>query len=265
MSLYIIKKKLEVFNLFQKTTNAMKLIALSSRNQIKKSLANNYMLIHNLEFFINSLFNKLLDNINKINEHQILYIFIGEERGFCGNFSQHIVSQYSKIDHSSSKKIIIGKTFFKKIKQFSHPDIFISDFKASQIETILQKILDFINLNKIEKISIYYIKSKSLIESDIEEMTFYCHEKFYTLKKYFSSGGFSEESIIKILLSKYIQLELHTILMESLYSEQTARYIAMDGALKNTEENINECKKLYFKMRQKKINRELEDVVSNLI
>lgn len=263
MSLYAIKKKLDVLYLFQKSTNAMKVMALSSRNQVKKILTEKYIQIDQINFFMTLIFEKKY--IKKYTSNSSVEIFIGEERGFCGNFSQEIFKVYLTSNMINTKSIVIGKTFNKKLKNIKRPDLFIDNFKIKTIEKTLEEIYSYIQSNHINEIIIYHMQAKSLSENHMQKITINMNHDFYHLKKNSYTGHFSEFHILEYQLKKYLNTMLHTILLESLYCEQSARYIAMDSALKNTEENIEEYKKLYFKIRQKKINSELGDVIINLM
>jgi F-type H+-transporting ATPase subunit gamma len=265
MSLYDIKKKLTILSLFQKSTNAMKLLALSSRNQLKKILNQHTTDLQDIEFFMEKSF-EYKDNNHHTSPLQSLMIFIGEERSFCGNFTHTLLEHYLTEQQNTSKKIIIGKIFARKlIHKKAKYDLLIENYKYNTIPTIKSTLINYIKTNKITKISLHYIETKSFTENILKHIVIEIDPIHYYKKKLINFYNNQEEIMRKTLIDKLFVLKIEKALYESLYTEQSARYIAMDGALKNTEENIHDTKKLYFKIRQNKINRELEDVMVNLL
>lgn len=99
----------------------------------------------------------------------------------------------------------------------------------------------------------------------IYEYNFNINYDDYLLKKNFSTGHFDNKEIVKSFLDYSFKSFIFNIFYQSLFSEQGARFIAMDSALTNTHDAIENNKKLYFKVRQQKINSQLQDLVSSLL
>jgi F-type H+-transporting ATPase subunit gamma len=72
------------------------------------------------------------------------------------------------------------------------------------------------------------------------------------------------QSIIKDLAYLYLTAKLHTILFQSLLAEQAARFLSMDNSTRNAEGLLELSKIQYNKLRQAKITKEINELVSSM-
>lgn len=70
------------------------------------------------------------------------------------------------------------------------------------------------------------------------------------------------ESILKVLLDRYIMQMVYQAVLENLASEQAARMVAMKAATDNAEALVSDLQLEYNKARQAGITMELNDIVS---
>lgn len=263
MSLSDIKKKLYILNLFKKSTNAMKLMALSLHHQIKKIMPSLITQSYNAKKFLNDYCDVNL-------EGKRVFIFIGSEKGFCGNYTNSLVAKFNHLNKSEKNVlfIIVGKMFFNKIKKISFNNnnlIPIYNFKFQNIDFILDQIISIFTEHKAHSIEVFSVKSVSFSEQELFKHSIIVDSSSYFIKKNYLLGHFTDSEIILSFFKNYVKNSLHLILLESLYAEQSCRFMAMDNALNSAEKIIDYNNKLYFKMRQKKINEELDDLTSNLL
>ncbi len=261
MSLHDIKKKLDVLRLFEKSTNAMKLMSLSLHHQIKKMTPQISAHINEVKLFVDEYFD--LDySGNKV------FIFVGAERGFCGDYMDTLVKKFYFINKNNPDAffIIIGKIFYNKIKKDAVGNVVsIVDFKLQNIDKIITSIIKTITERDIKVADFFAVKARSLSEREMYVRSVVVSVAHYHVKKNFLLGHFNSLDIVSHFFYDFFFSQLKLILLESLYAEQGARFISMDTALKNAKDIIDKNNKLYFKMRQKKINAELDDLVSNLL
>lgn len=261
MSLHDIKKKLHVLRLFEKSTNAMKLMSLSLHHQIKKMIPPISAYIGEIKLFVDEYFD--LDYNGKK-----VFIFIGAERGFCGDYMDALVKKFHVMNktYPNASFIVIGKIFYNKIKKDAMGNVIsIVDFKLQNIDTIIYSILKITTEYNIGVADFFAAKARSLSEREIYVRSIIVSAAHCNVKKDFLLGHFNSFDIVSFFFNDFIFSQLKLILLDSLYAEQGARFISMDAALKNAKDIIDKNNKLYFKMRQKKINSELDDLVSNLL
>lgn len=261
MSLHDIKKKLHVLRLFEKSTNAMKLMSLSLHHQIKKMTPSISTHINEIKSFVDEYFD--LDYNGKK-----VFIFVAAERGFCADYMDTLIKKFYLINksHPDAFFIIIGKIFYNKIrKDLTGNVISIVDFKLQNIEKIINSIIKIITEHNIQVADFFAVQARSLSEREMYVRSIIVSVTNCHVKKNFSLGHFNSLDIVSHFFYDFLFAQLKLILLDSLYAEQGARFISMDTALKNAREIIDKNNKLYFKMRQKKINSELDDLVSNLL
>ena len=70
------------------------------------------------------------------------------------------------------------------------------------------------------------------------------------------------ESILDVVLDRYIQQMVYQAVLENLASEQSARMVAMKAATDNAETLVSDLQLEYNKARQSSITMELNDIVS---
>lgn len=265
MSLYDIKKSLEILGLFEKSTNAMKLVSLSLHHQLKKIIPE-----FKEKFNANTAIIENYFNVTVI-DGQRAFIFISSDRGFCGDYVNNMFHQFEKIYAEYQETvfyIIIGKMLIHKIesnKYKTNKIISIISFKMDKFAAIYEQIVTICKEQNITFLSAFYTEALSISNRLIYEYSFHADYKNYAIKKNFSTGHFDSEPMIVLFFNYFFISFIFHIFYQSLFAEQGARFIAMDAALTNTHEAIDKNKKLYFKVRQQKINNQLQDLVSSLL
>ena len=69
-------------------------------------------------------------------------------------------------------------------------------------------------------------------------------------------------SFIEIVVPKFFELTISSLLLEAITSEHAARTAAMDNATRNADDIIKETTMLFNKTRQADITKELMDIVN---
>lgn len=72
----------------------------------------------------------------------------------------------------------------------------------------------------------------------------------------------SEEEVLGILIPRLVAVALYHMLLESKASEHSARMVAMKNASDNSKEVVHDLNRVYNKVRQAAITREVSEIVS---
>ena len=72
----------------------------------------------------------------------------------------------------------------------------------------------------------------------------------------------SKESVVKVMVPKYLNTQIWQYLLESFASEQAARMLAMENATTNAEDMIKDLSLKFNKARQSAITTEMLEIVS---
>lgn len=191
---------------------------------------------------------KAVDYLKEKNVKSIVYEFSDINMRNITQVSNKIIEIIvnSEIHYSSVK--ILGnelKTFF-----FQQP-----------------KLIQLIPLEKSLEVNSDNISNK--IKSSKKENDQIKSESFSGLKnlKMASEIDYAFEQKVEDILDKlapqYISSNINSILLESLLSEQAARFVSMDSATRNAEKLLDETTIAYNKLRQAKITKELTELSSN--
>lgn len=90
--------------------------------------------------------------------------------------------------------------------------------------------------------------------------------KFSELKKVESPSAYevepSPEEVLNVLLPRLVAISLYHMLLEAKASEHSARMVAMKNASDKSEEVAHDLTRLYNKIRQAAITREVSEIVS---
>jgi F-type H+-transporting ATPase subunit gamma len=90
-------------------------------------------------------------------------------------------------------------------------------------------------------------------------------ERFATAKEGFAVDYIFErdaESILEVLLPRFLNYSMWRVLLESNAAEQGARMVAMDNATTNADDLLRDLKLKYNRARQDAITKELIEITS---
>jgi F-type H+-transporting ATPase subunit gamma len=264
MSLNELKRFIAGISSIMRTTVAMRILSMSLNTILKKILSKSQKSLNQILEIINML---NIRNIEKDNK-EILYIFIGAERSLCGNYTNQIKKKFIEATQESSfnfKYILVGNVFTKLLpeEKKNKAILLVKDFAKKNVENIYKKILEITKINNTDEVRIVYCKTKGLFDKEITTKSIFTK---YSMEKdnRFSFGHFNKSEVLKILEKIIIKQELINIIYESLISEQSARFVAMDAATNNAKKMVEKGRMMYNKMRQTRITRDLQNIVSGL-
>lgn len=275
--LIYLRQRIKAVETTKKITHAMRLISMSTHSRLKnkKNLLKHYNKeIDNIIQLIGQDFQKEIDTqTSTTNNH--LAILIGSQKGLCGTFNANNFRHFEhETDKTQSLKIIaIGKYAIDYLKQQNiAPIVTYTDFTSNQFISIAQKLSSFIwdHKSEFDTIKIYYNKQQSFF---IQKPTTF---QIWPLEKRQESAIIqtSKENTIEyileesaeVLLTKIQKIQITNLLqhalLNSLLSEQAARFLSMDSSSRNAENLIIEMKLKYNKGRQAAITQELTELTT---
>jgi F-type H+-transporting ATPase subunit gamma len=264
MSLNELKRFIAGISSIMRTTIAMRILSMSLNAVLKKMVFKSKEILNTILEIKNTL---KINNIEK-DKKNVLYTFIGAERSLCGNYTNQIKKKFMEITNLqdfNSKYVLAGKIFIKSLPddKKNNAILLIKNFAKKNVVNISQEILETIKLDSADEIRFIYCKTKGLFDKDIITKSVFTK---CSMKKDndFSFGHSNSSEILKILEKMSVKQEILTIICESLLSEQAARFVAMDAATNNAKKMVEKGRMMYNKMRQTKITRDLQNIVSGL-
>ncbi len=271
-----IKNRIESVRSTRQITKAMKMVAASKLRKAQENIVKARPYADSINEMLQTLKLK-----NRETEHPLLaeghpegkraLVVVTADRGLSGAFNFTInraTADYLE-QHPKTDVICLGRKgaeFIKKhhgtpiksfVGLFNEMDFSISKDVASYLLEL------FLNEGYV-RIDVIYNEFKSAIQQDVRAKQLLPiipvkSEHISTLEFIYEPDA---ETIIEELGTKYINVEIWRIMLESSASEQGARMTAMDSATDNAEELIGTLTLHYNRARQAAITTEIIEISS---
>jgi len=258
--------------------SAMNNISFIELNKVTKYLEMQKKILVNLEdigidFF--SFNQNILPENYKSNNN--IYVLIGSERGFCGNFNEKIISYWEDLINTNLNKnieiIVIGNKLADKISDSHNINHVIkAPSFVEEIPSAINKLLDYLknkafnNLSGIMPID-WNVIFNEIKNNKIEVNSLNLIQNLFTLRskvcpyKLEPKLNISVDDFLFEYLEQYSLMLLHYMFYQSLMAESESRI----EHLNNAKSLINkECDGLFNKMnllRQEEITEEIENIL----
>ena len=280
------RRRIKTIETIRKITNAMRLIAMSGHSRLKhkEELVKNYN--NQVEELYKQIRSQIPENYDPLARHispnaPELIILIGSQKGLCGNFNSNVFKVFEGyIQLGANPHIIaIGKRAvdFVKDKKLGTLIQSANKFNTTNIQEIVANTTKLIN----QPDSRY---SRVTVISNVLKTFFAQRPVINQLLPLTAESSLNDESqnqaqvtlfedyvweqtpqsIIKDLAYLYLEAKLHAILFQSLLSEQASRFLSMDSSTRNAEGLLELSKIQYNKLRQAKITKEINELVSSM-
>lgn len=281
-SLKEIKTRIHSVKSSRKITSAMMMIASSKLVRMQKTISGLYPYEQKMSHLMSLLIDDTNNFVSPLSEKRavknVSVVIFSPNTGLIGKFNADLINQlrnviadYKKVGVSDFRIYAIGnkvregaqKLGFEQLKDYKD----IADkpnYSAS--ERLAQQLLDsFLKGETDEVILIYHhFKNKSVQELVTEvflPLTLSAHSKKNTDNQTDYIFEPNREKIIETLIPKTLKLKLFTAHVDAVASEHAARTLAMQTAVDNADELMDELTLQYNKLRQQSITNELLDII----
>lgn len=270
-----LRQRIQATETIRKTTNAMRLIAMSTHSRLR----NQKTYLENYKATTDQLYS-LVTRSRKNNQQSVqigkkeLCVIIGSQKGLCGNFNTALFNFFQQNFSSASKSIniiTIGKQITDRLHQAHiEPKAQYDQFNSHNFIAIAHELaLEIADQSLYHKVTVLSTKPITFfVQQQMQTLLLpFNHSQFLTDNQPLSASDFlweqEPELIARYLERLQIKITLEMLLFESLLAEQAARFLAMDSATHNADNMIVDMKRDYNKMRQTAITLELLDFASS--
>ena len=275
-----IKRRIQSVKNTQQITKAMKLVAASKLRKAQEAILDARPYAIKMMDVINHLAARCNSDLHPLLDYRegkrTLLLIITSDKGLCGGFNGSIIrktAQYLKDnDQNENSLIVAGK---KGNDIFSNRPVTIvedlvgwtKDFDYLKAQAIGGNLATMFSENKIDKVLVIYNEFKSVMQQEVvvEQLLPVVPEKMEQGKDSVAMDYIyepDEETILNVLLKRYIADVVYRAFLESSASEHGARMTAMDSASRNAGEMIDGLTLTYNKARQAYITKELIEIVN---
>ncbi len=276
------RQRIKAIETIKKITNAMRLISMSSHLHLSKKapFIQNYKkeLFNTLNVFL-SLEKKWQGILNPKSENKkTLIILVGSQKGLCGTFNNTLFNLFEKKvtpEEFNSDFISVGKKATDYLKKENIKLIATFDqFTFNSLNKITNNIFQIIQkANPIYTDVICYSNSPKSFFSQVPERyilvpaqseEFKSEQEFVKINYQDYIWEQPAEDVANTITNEYLKFAIQSILFNSIFAEQAARFQSMDSATRNADELLEDMKRLYNKVRQTKITKEITELSSSM-
>jgi len=280
-----IKRRIKSVGNTKKITSTMEMVATSKMKKVQDRLGQSKPYEHKVNEIIKNLMAAGFSTIQHplfrevAQPNRCLVVQITGNRGLCGSYNTRVLDKTLELKEqleSEGKEVllyVIGKkaaTFYNFIKtpMFKTAQNSEDKFSFDEAAKLGEELTKFFVSGEIHEVYISYTKVYSFSNQKPEvvkllpiapEMEIDYEALPAANMDYIFEPNPAE--IFSYILPLYLKVKLYTCFLESSYSEQFARRVAMKNATDAAKDMIKELTVTYNRVRQDKITTEISEIV----
>lgn len=273
-----IRRRIRSVKNTQQITRAMKMVAAARLRKAQERVLNARPYANQMLALLASLTARVEQRVHPLLQERpiknILLVLVSGDKGLAGAFNTNLIraAQNFVAEHHDQKISMIavgrkGRDFYRKRGMTMIGDYagIFSRLEFSHAQEIARTIVDLYTKEEVDAVDFIYNESKSLM---VQRLTV---ERYLPIKPMKAPEGevlidyiYEEppEEIFKVLLERYVEIEVYRALLESAAAEFAARMTAMDAATTNAGDIIESLTLNMNRVRQAAITREIIEIVS---
>ncbi len=273
-----IRRRIRSVKSTQKITRAMKMVAAARLRKAQERVFNARPYANQMLALLASVVARTEQRAHPLLAvrpvEKTLLVLVTGDRGLCGAFNTNLIRAALNYlaEHRSEQVSMIavgrkGRDFFRKrpVSMIAeHVNIF-SRLQFSHAQEVSRRIIELYSSETVDAVDFIYNESKSVL---VQRLTVERHLPIKPMKPAEGEALIDyiyeqpPEEIFKVLLERYVEIEVYRALLESAAAEFAARMTAMDAATNNAAEMIDSLTLHMNRVRQAAITREIIEIVS---
>lgn len=259
-------------------TRAMKVVAASRLRRSQESIFNARPYANQMMALLESLAGRLEQQQHPLlarrPEKKVLLVVVTADRGLCGAFNANLLrtAQNYIREHRGREVSLIavgrkGRDYFRK-RPVAIAAEYVNVFRQLEFahaKELADKIIELYTSEKVDAVDFVYNEFKSMMAQNVKLERYLPIEPLVPPEGEFLTDYIYEQApaeILRILLPRYVEVEVFRSLLESQAAELAARMTAMEAATNNADELIESLRLKLNRLRQAGITKEIIEVVS---
>jgi len=251
--------------------NSMKNLSYLETRRLARFITAQRAVTDNIEQAANDLLEHFPDIAHDVHTDHELYLLIGSERGFCGNFNQNLVKHLQQelaSTNSDVAVIAVGSKLHTLLEDDTRVKACIEGASISdEILPVLAQVSDkLIELQaslgtcKVQAIS---YSSKEEITSQTLLPSFTARDNAPAPKRLPPRLNLPPQQVFIDLVDHYLYAQLHSLMYDSLMAENQKRIGHLDAAVHHLDEDTEDLRRKSNMLRQEEIIEEIEIILLN--
>ncbi len=207
-------------------------------------------------------------------ERKILLVVVTADRGLCGAFNANLLrAAQSYIGDRGADNVSLitvgrkGRDFFRRrsVKITAEYVNIFRELDFSHAKELASRIIELYTSESIDAVDFVYNEFKSMMVQNVKVERYLPIDPLTPPEGEYLADYIYEQppaEILRILLPRYVEVEVFRALLESQAAEYAARMTAMDSATNNADELIETLRLKLNRLRQAGITKEIIEVVS---
>lgn len=252
--------------------NSMKTLAYMETQKLDRLLTTQHAVVSGIEEVASDFANNYLTTLPEIQPGYQIYILIGSERGFCGDYNEQVIRELERIRqqriHSSVTDMISVGHRLQPLLHEETCDIKYLDGVSvvDEVETALSRVVDSLTdlqtrHGSLTLSAIYHAGDSGNV---VTRKLLPPFQEYLDKPKTFSNSpdlNLEPADFLVELSDHYLYAILHEIFYTSLLAENHRRVQHLEGAVRRLDEKSDKLKRQYNARRQEEIIEEIEVIL----
>jgi F-type H+-transporting ATPase subunit gamma len=266
-----IERQVHSLNDIREIMNAMKNLSLMESHRLSRFIETQRRVVTTTESAADDFLNFWPQGLPKEDEYYDLYLLVGAERGFCGDFNESLVRALDRELRSvqDGTVIVIGGKLAAKLTGDRRIGTFLDGASVvEEVEQVLVKLTDTLSTMKATRAGVRPLRLTVLHHaSEAEGVTLSVLRPFKkprsnkTRFAYAPVLNLDPPSFLRGLVEMYLFAALQELLYGSLLAENQRRMQHMDSAVRRLERTSEELVLRRNVLRQEEITEEIEIIM----
>jgi F-type H+-transporting ATPase subunit gamma len=250
--------------------NSMKTLAYMETRKLDRFLDAQHAVVHDIEAAVSDLLGFYPETLPKAQVAQPVYLVIGTERGFCGDFNhallEHLESTLSSNPAENTQLILLGRKLYTLLEDDERVVAWFDGATvAEEVTSLLNQIVNELTAlqNKQGVLTVFCLYHEGDDNIVMQNILPPFQKQRHTSPRYAHPPviNLAPRELLLELVDAYLFATLHEMLYTSLMVENHQRVTHLDGAVKHLDDEAAEMTRQANTLRQEEIVEEIEVIL----
>jgi F-type H+-transporting ATPase subunit gamma len=248
----------------------MKTLAYMETHKLHRYIQAQNSLVGNIEEMANDFLYFHPDVLPSTEPSETIYLLIGSQRGFCGNFNELLVGELKskrQMNHPPDCRIIaIGQKLHPLLENLGCDTTAIEGANVSEeISSVVSGAVNVLIANQHQLITLYVLHHAEDGHVHAEKLLppFTASQKPAADLRHPPVLNMPAKQFFLDLIEHYLFINLHRLLFASLMAENQSRILHLNNAINHLDDKTTELQRKSNALRQEEIIEEIEVILLN--
>ncbi len=247
---------------------AMKNLSFMETRKLSRFIDAQRQVVRTIEAAAADFIHSFPDLLLRPDKDAALYLLVGSERGFCGDYNEALLhrldSEYRE-SRDAPRLIVVGSKLADRLDQDNRVIHSLAGASvAEEVPAVLQQVVDIIDVLENRQ-TLLRVSALHHVEHDVEVTSLLPPFEELPPPPQSQSGApflYLDPSVfLSELTDHYLFAALHSLFYNALLAEHQKRIQHLEGALKRLDDQCEQLKRRRNVLRQEEITEEIEQIL----